>query len=265
MYATHTDMGSEAGYPSWQGRRSRKTYAKAYVWFQRNEAKLLATDIVCIVLLFFLHLLTSTFQIFIQEIMNAIQAAAIVLISFIALSVIWKGIVPIIICVLGIVLIHNSVILPYYSEPQPGEASFGDVTFRWTLYTSTAVSMGSSMNFLLGLLMVGFSIIIAYRPSLLFTRNRPASLDSEWLKYPLWQDNVLLADGRMEPSVPVKSLMNEQERYLLWRYEYILANIYGTPHLVRPEGFVPKHSTNIYRDKESGRIIGKARYSGYFM
>jgi hypothetical protein len=113
--------------------------------------------------------------------------------------------------------------------------------------------------------MVGFSIIIAYRPSLLFTRNRPASLDSEWLKYPLWQDNVLLADGRMEPSVPVKSLMNEQERYLLWRYEYILANIYGTPHLVRPEGFVPKHSTNIYRDEESGRIIGKARYTGYFM
>lgn len=265
MYATHMDMGSEAGSPSSQGRRSRKAHSKAYLWFRRNETKLLATDIVCIVLLFFLHLLTSTFQILIQDIMNAIQVATILLISFITLSVIWKGTVPVIICVLGIVLIHNSVILPYYSEPQPGEASFGDVTFRWTLYTPTAVSMGSSMNFLLGLLMVGFSIIIAYRPSLLFTRNRPESLDSEWLKYPLWQDNVLLADGRMEPSVPVKSLMSEQERYLLWRYEYILANIYGTPHLVRPEGFVPKDSTNIYRDKESGRIIGKARYSGYFM
>jgi hypothetical protein len=265
MYATHIDMGSEAGSPSSQRRNNRKARSKAYLWFRRNETKLLATDIVCIVLLFFLHLLTSTFQIFMQEMINAIQIATIMLISFIALSVIWKGIVPIIICVLGIVLIHNSVILPYYSEPQPGEASFGDVTFRWTLYTPTAVSMGASMNFLLGLLMVGFSIIIAYRPSLLFTRNRPESLDSEWLKYPLWQDNVLLADGRMEPSVPIKSLMTEQEKYLLWRYEYILANIYGTPHLVRPEGFVPKDSTNIYRDKESGRIIGKARYTGYFM
>jgi hypothetical protein len=259
------DMGSEAGSPSSQRRSSGKAHSKAYLWFRRNETKLLATDIVCIVLLFFLHLFTSTFQIFMQEIVNAIQIAAIMLVSFIALSVICKGAVPIIICVLGIVLIHNSVILPYYSEPQPGEASFGDVTFKWTLYTPTTVSTAASMNFFLGLLMVAFSIIIAYRPSLLFTRNRPESLDSQWFKYPLWQDNILLANGRMEPSVPIKSLMTDQDRYLLWRYEYILASIYGTPHLVRPEGFVPKDATSIYRDKESGRIIGKARYTGYFM
>ena len=36
-------------------------------------------------------------------------------------------------------------------------------------------------------------------------------------------------------------------------------NIYGDPHLVRPGGYVPKYSTGIYRDKESGQIIGKGR------
>jgi hypothetical protein len=258
-------MGSGAGSSTSRRRNSKRAHDKAYLWFRRNESKLLATDIVCIVLLFFLHLFTSTFQTFMQEIVNAIQIAAILLISFIALSVVWKGTVPLIICVLGIVLIHNSVILPYYSEPQPGEATFGDVKFTWTLYSPTTVSMAASMNFFLGLSMVAFSIIIAYRPSLLFTKNRPESLDSEWFKYPVWQDNVLLADGRMESSVPIKSLMTDQDRYLLWRYEYILANIYGRPHLVRPEGYVPKDSTSISRDKESGRIIGKARYTGYFM
>src|SRR5215203_2438482 len=140
---------------------SKKATDRAYLWFQRNESKLLATDIICIVVLFFLHLFPSTFQFFSQENVNAIQIAAIV-------------------------LIHNSLILPYYAQPQPGEASFGEVTFRWTLYTPTAVSMGASMNFFLGISMVIFSIIIAYRPSLLFTRNRPDSVDSEWLKYPLW-------------------------------------------------------------------------------
>ena len=244
---------------------SKKAIDRAYLWFQRNESKLLATDIICIVVLFFLHLFPSTFQFFSQENVNAIQIAAIVLVSSIALSVVWKGIVPIVICVLGIVLIHNSLILPYYAQPQPGEASFGEVTFRWTLYTPTAVSMGASMNFFLGISMVIFSIIIAYRPSLLFTRNRPDSVDSEWLKYPLWHDNTLLADGRTEHSVPIKMLMTDQERYVLWRYEYILANIYGTPHLVRPEGYVPKYSTSIYRDRESGRILGKARYKGFFI
>ena len=258
-------MGAGAGSSTSWRRNSNRAHGKAYLWFRRNESKLLATDIICIVLLFFLHLFTSTFQTVIQEIVNGIQIAAIVLVSFIALSVLWKGSVPLIICVLGIVLMHNSVILPYYSEPQPGEASFGDVKFTWTLFSPAAVSMGASMNFFLGLSMVVFSIIIAYRPSLLFTKNRPESLDSEWFKYPVWEDNVLLADGRSDPSVPIKSLMTDQDRYLLWRYEYILASIYGRAHLVRPEGYVPKDSTSIYRDKVSGRIMGKARYSGYFM
>lgn len=246
-------------------RISKKATDRAYLWFQRNETKLLVTDIVCIVVLFFLHFFPSTFQFFIQENASAIQIVAIVLVSSIALSVVWKGLVPIVICVLGIVLIHNSLILPYYSQPQPREASFGEVTFRWTLYTPTAVSVAANMNFFLGVSMVIFSIIIAYRPSLLFTRNRPESVDSEWSKYPLWHDNTLLADGRTEYSVPIKMLMTDQERYVLWRYEYILASIYGTPHLVRPEGYIPKYSTSIYRDRETGRIIGKARYNGFFV
>lgn len=246
-------------------RISKKATDRAYLWFQRNDSKLLAIDVVCIAILFFLHLSPSTFQFFIQENINALQIAALVLVSSIVLSVLWKGIVPIVICILGIVLIHNSLILPYYSQPQPGEASFGEVKFRWTLYTPTAVNVGASMNFFLGVSMVIFSIIIAYRPSLLFTRNRPDSVDSEWSKYPLWHDNTLLADGRTEYSVPIKMLMTHQERYVLWRYEYILASIYGTPHLVKPEGYVPKYSTSIYRDRESGRIIGKARFNSFFV
>ena len=73
------------------------------------------------------------------------------------------------------------------------------------------------------------------------------------VEVPLWRDNTLLADGRTEYSIPIKSLMTDQDRYILWRYEYILANIYGTPHLVRPEGFVPKSSTSIYRESRKWR------------
>lgn len=255
----------EGGSFSPNRRSSKKAMYMAQLWFQRNESKLLALDIVCIVLLFFLHIFPSTFEFLVQGNVNAIQIVAIMLVSTIALSVVRKGIVPIVICFLGIVLIHNSVILPHYSQPQAGDASFEEVKFRWALFIPTAVSMAAGMNFFLGVSMVIFSMIIAYRPSLLFTRNRPESVDSEWLKYPLWQDNTLLADGRTEYSVPIKRLMTDQDRYVLWRYEYILANIYGTPHLVRPEGYVPKYSTSIYRDRESGRILGKARYNGFFV
>jgi hypothetical protein len=246
-------------------RRNKKTADRIHLWFQRNDLVLLSTDIVCISVLFVLHFSRSLSRLILQENLIAIQILTILLVSPIALSVVRKGTIPLVIFVLGAVLIHNSMILPYYSQPEPGEASFGGVKFNWTLYTATAVSIGTRMNFLLGISMVVLSIILSYRPSLLFARNRPDSSESEWSKYPLWHDHTLLADGRAEYSIPIKRLLKEEERYLLWRYEYILANIYGEPYLVNPEGHVPKFSTSIYRDKETGRIYGKARYNGFFV
>jgi hypothetical protein len=246
-------------------RKNQKTAERIYLWFQRNEAVLLSADIVGISILFLLHFSPTLFEFLLQGNLIAIQILTIVLVSPIALSIVRKGTVPLVIFVLGAVLIHNSMILPYYSRPEPGEASFGGVKFSWTLYTETAVSIGTRMNFLLGVSMAVLSIILSYRPSLLFARNRPDSSESEWLKYPLWHDRTLLADGSAEYSIPIKGLLTDEERYILWRYEYILANIYGEPHLVKPEGHVPKYSTRIYRDKESGRIIGKARYNGFFV
>jgi hypothetical protein len=239
-------------------------HGRTYFWFQQNQHRLLATSIVSIVILFFLHLFTSTFQTLTPEILSAVQISATVLAAFIVLSVVWKGIVPLIICIIGIVLIQYSVILPYYPAPEQGEGNLGGTKFTYP-FSTPSIGTASNMHFFLGVAMVAFSIIMAYRPSLLFTRSRPEPLDIEWSKYPMWHDNTLLADGRMERSVPVKSLMTDQDRYLMWRYEYVLADIYGTPHLVEPDGMVPKDSTRIFRDRDSGQVMGKARYTGFFI
>lgn len=245
--------------------RSAKAHGKAYLWLQRNEVKLLAVSIVCMALLFFLQLFTSTFQVFTREVVNAVHLAATVLVVFIVLSVVAKGVLPLIICILGIVLMYYSVLLPYYSDPELGDSSPRGTKFTYPLFTPSLAGTSANMHFFLGVSTVSLGMIIGYRPSLLFTRSRPESLDSEWSKYQVWHDNTLLAQGGMEPSVPVKSLMTDQERYLLWRYEYVLADIYGTPHLVKPNGLVPNDSTRVLRDKDSGQVIGKARYSGFFM
>src|SRR5689334_6550791 len=99
----------------------RNLSAKIYSWFFRNQSILFKLDILCMVLLFFLHLFSITFHIFTTEIVSIVQVTAIVLVAFVALSVVWKGIVPIIICTLGIVLMHNSIILPYYTTPEVNE------------------------------------------------------------------------------------------------------------------------------------------------
>src|SRR3954463_15598720 len=117
-------------------RRNRMTAERICLWFQRNEAILLATDIVCISILFLLHFFPSAFKFMLQENIIALQILTIILVSPIALSVVRKGTVPLVIFALGGVLIHNSMILPYYSQPQPGEATIGEVKFSWTLYTA---------------------------------------------------------------------------------------------------------------------------------
>lgn len=252
-----------AGHPA--SERSRKELGRSYLWFRRNEQRLLALGIVCIFLLFLMQLFTSTIQVFTQEIVNAVQIAVIVLVAFIVLSVVWKGVLPLIICILGIVLMYYSVILPYYSDPGVDDANLGGTKFTYPHFTPAIAGTAANMHFFLGVSTVALSIIVGYRPSLLFTRRRPESLDSEWSRYPIWHDNTLLAEGNLERSVPVKTLLTDQDRYLLWRYDYVLADIYGTPHLVKPYGLVPKDSTRIFRDKDSGGVIGKARYSGFFM
>jgi hypothetical protein len=77
-------------------------------------------------------------------------------------------------------------------------------------------------------------------------------------------NNVKLIDRYSESYVHIKSLMTDQEIYLLWRYQYILTNVYGTQYLVKPDSYVPKSST-ILRDKQSGKMIGKAEYVGFFV
>jgi hypothetical protein len=158
-------------------------------------------------------------------------------------------------------LIYGGIVIPSYALTLPTESYFKGIRI---LIDQQIISMATEGYFFLGIAMVVLSMIIAYKPTLLYVKNRPKPSHSLWTDYQKWYDNVQLAGGYNEPNVPLKTLMSEQEKYLLWRYEYILTSIYDTPYLVKPDGFVPKRST-ILRDKESGRMIGVARYSGYFM
>lgn len=238
---------------------------KLYSWLFRNRSMLFTLDIVWILLLFFLHLFTITFHIFTEEIVNVVQIVATILAALIILSVVSKGSIPLIICALGIVLMHNSIILPFYSTAPRTEQIISPASnVMFNQYPTQVVWVASNMHFLLGFIVVTFSIMIFYRPSILFTRNRPKSLESEWCKYPVWDDRMLSADGKHRSSMPIRSLMTDEDKYLLWRYEFLLANISGIPHLVRPEAMVPIGSS-LFRDKESDRLIGKSRYSGFFI
>lgn len=193
------------------------------------------------------------------ELSLVIQSSTLVFISLIFLSVFLRGTIPMMICFLGIALIGGAITLPLYSDRAVG----GDGGVQAPV-TKQSMEMTARMYFSLGLAMIVFGMIIGYRPSILFTRNRPQSLESVWAKYPVWNDNVKLVGNFTEPSVPVVSLMKDDEKFLMWRYEYVLAEIYGSHHLVSPGGLVPK-STRLLRELPSRTIMGKPKYSGFFM
>ena len=238
-------------------------YFPVYQWFHTNRSILILLSIISIILLFLLHLFTTTIEIPLNSTpAMVIQIITIVLLSLISVSIIWKGLVPIVIGIFGITLIYGGIIIPSYALTLPTEGYFKGIR---VLIDKQIISMATESYFFLGIAMVVLSMIIAYKPALLYVKNRPKPSHSLWADYQIWyDDNVQVADGYTEPSLPLKSLMSEQEKYLLWRYDYVLTNIYNTPYLVKPHGFVPKSST-ILRDRGSGRMIGVARYSGYFI
>ncbi len=234
----------------------------AKIWMARHEIALLVASAAVLAFLFFFHMLGPADVPLSADLVNVM---AIALVGFLFAAIAWKGLVPAAICTLGVVLLHNAIILPYYP---PGDDILPRLLLNERRGVGTAeqaVGVAFTMHFLLGIGMVAMATVVAYAPKLMFARNRPEEKDSIWSKYPIWYDNVKLAGRYSEPLVPARSLMEEKDRYMLWRYEYVLASIYGTPHLVKPDGLVPEKSTEFFRDKESGLLMGMGKYDGYFV
>ena len=263
-------MAAPAGFSTSRKSRnwSQYYYSRMYEWFYRNKSVLLALNLISIILLFLIHSSILAVQINPASIAaKIIQAITISLISIIALSIMWRGIICIAIGILGLFLIYAGILLPSYSFDVLQESN-PDGKNQITLNIDQPVSVASQGFFFLGIAMVALSMIIGYRPEILYVKNRPKPLDTIWESYSIWHDDydnhVKLVGGYSEPIVHLKNLMTDEEIYLLWRYEYILTDVYGTPYLVNPESYVPESST-IFRDKKSGKMIGKAKYVGYFI
>lgn len=236
-----------------------------HAWSTKNQKNLIALNVVSIVSLFVAFLLTYAIQLYQAELLILLLVATFVSAGFIVLSLASKGPIPVVIAMIGIVLAYNAIVSPLYANSAESQTILGRQRIVSVPNATESLQVDRPVHFFLGVTMVIFATIIAHKPSMLFTRNRPPPLEEEWSGYPVWQDNSLLADGRTEQVIPVKDMMTEQDVRLLWRYEYVVASIYGSVHRVRPEGLVPKDSTILLRDKSSGRIFGMPRFTGFFI
>jgi hypothetical protein len=247
----------------WPGQRI-PLRAKMRAWSVRNEKRLIALNICCLFLLCFAYFATLVIALYPAELLTLMHVLILVSAALILLSLGLKGPIPLVISVIGVVLIYNAVISPFYAAPGENQVILG----RQRVLPASApepVQIDRPMHFSLGAGMVVFATIVAHRPSVLFTRNRPAPMDDEWSNYPVWRHNAILAGGRNEEVMPVKDMMTEKDLHLLWRYEYVLASVFGSIHLIKPDGLVPRDSTILLREKASGSLLGKPRFTGFFI
>jgi len=230
------------------------------LWLRSNEQILLRSAIIGLMLLTMIHVCISLslvdphsrFFDFLH-----ITTILILVIMFISISI--KGLVPVAISCLGIVLLYGSIVIPAIDNslgPFYYKASTGYLTFE-------TINYGTHAFFLLGASMIILGMIVAYKPNILYTRNRPIPTEQLWTKYPNWDENLQLANSSTDTFIGLSNLLNDSERYLLWRYEFILVFIYGTVYRVSIYSHVPTSST-VMRESKSLRIIGAPKY-GHFI
>jgi hypothetical protein len=235
-------------------------------WLHSNQFLLLAISLLSVLLLLFVNV--SVVQMFdsISSIPDGsiiskfIIGLTLVLIAIIPLPIVHKGIVPIAIAGIGLPLLYGGTVIPITTTSSPSISG-----------NSEEILFIAEGYFLLGVSMMAFSIISAYKPSILYVKNRPKDTgDTSQEEYPLWDKmdggaNHVISVNRFddEVNIPLKDLMSEIEMYLLWRYSYVLVSIHGIRYMANPNSYVP-HSSIILRD-ENGRMIGRGRFSSYLV
>jgi hypothetical protein len=231
------------------------------LWLRSKDRSFLRFAIIGIMLLTIIHfyLSISLFDVH-SWIFEFLHIVTILILIVMFISILLKGIVPVAISCLGIVLIYGSIVIPVVFSSSLGpfyyKASIGYLNFE-------AINRGTHGFFLLGAAMVILGLVVAYKPYILYTRNRPMSTDKLWAKYPKWNEKLQLASTKTESLIGLPSLLSDTEKYLLWRYEFILVLIYGTVYQVPIYSYVPESSI-ILKESKSHKIIGASKY-GYFI
>ena len=166
-----------------------------------------------------------------------------------------QGLGPFFVCLIGCITL---VLVVWYPTDLPITENTLDPKAFSTGTTSIKISyLEHSRDILkeyglgVGLINITIGMILAYRPSLIYVKNR---LPFEY-PYPIW-DGEMKSISRLNYSmVKVSSLLNEKERWLLHKYRLILISINNKVFLVKPSDYVPEDSI-ILRSKTGKSLLG---------
>jgi hypothetical protein len=138
-----------------------------------------------------------------------------IILTLIAFSTFWRGILTIFTTILGITCITGAFVVISYALDN-------------NMLTQRLIN-DSIKLFVIGLGIMIISVIMTFKPELLYAKNRPKEI-----KPMIWNSKIT-----SKPLIPIKSLLYKNELYMLSNYLYIIASIDDKIYLVPTNEYVP--------------------------
>ncbi len=181
-------------------------------WFSIRYKLLLQISIASIATLIMLALYIFSTRF---SMINLLLIPVIIMLTLIAFSTFWRGILTIFTTILGITCISGTfIVIPYALDNN--------------MLTQRLIN-DSIKLFVIGLGIMIISVIMTFKPELLYAKNRPNEI-----KPMIWNSKIT-----NKPLIPIKSLLYKNELYMLSNYIYILASIDDKIYLVPTNEYVP--------------------------
>lgn len=209
-------------------------------WFKARSRIWIELSMLSIVLLIMLEIYMF-FAGFPPLIVRLAPILAGILLGIVVLATFWRGSLALAVVLMGVACVSGGMfVMPY-------ALSHGLATEEKLItYTTSTFTIG------IGSLVI--SMIMVYRPTLLYAKNRPR----EEKGLPVWKREM----AGIELLIPLRKLLSENELYILPNYNYVMVSINGVTYLVPPDEAVPEGSVVL---RDTGYFIGMRKiYDGYF-
>ncbi|MFQ6025510.1 MAG: hypothetical protein ACE5JT_03240 [Nitrosopumilaceae archaeon] len=166
-----------------------------------------------------------------------------------------EGLGPCLISTLGCAILILTVVVP--TDIPITEETLDPTSFSTATVSEQIAYLEHTREFLkqsglyVGLLNISIALLLAYRPTMLYAKNR---VPFEY-PYPVWDSKKNSATKFSSPVVKVRSLLTEKEKWIIFRYKFLLVSIDNTPYLVKPNDYVPEDAI-LLRSKSGNTLFG---------
>ena len=178
----------------------------------------------------------------------------IALSAMLVLSIRKEGLGPTAITILGCSTLILIGLVPYYISANqiPDMISFKTKPILEPISSiENDIIMFKEYIVFLTLFDFGIGLSLAYRPTFLYVRNRiPDESD-----YPLWESKNQPMTRFSPNLVPLKSLLSEKDKWIIFRYKFVLVSIDEKIYRVKPDDNVPE-TTFVLRTKSGQSPLG---------